>query len=155
STAQTYVKTLVGTDFHSLDQAVFAELAPNTGGAIYPLALGDLTNALPDDMYFEARVELPVGARVTEVTFIGCGPAGNGSYYFADYNLLAATYEPLRPEAYAASSSCPTLRALKRTGNPITTVAAGRSYHLGAHTFALGNFRTSNPIWQLHGARVK
>jgi hypothetical protein len=155
ATTQSYVKTLVGLDFHSLDQAVFAELAPNTGGAMYPVALGDNVNNLPSHMYFEARVELPVGARVTDVTFYACGPSGNTSYYFGDYDPVAGAFQALLPEAHAPTSTCPQLRTLKQTGSPIATVAAGRSYHLGIEVFVVGNFRINTPIAMLKGARVR
>ena len=69
------------------------------GGGVYPLALGNNINNLPDDMYFEARVELPAGAQITDVTFFSCGPAGNGKFYFGAYSPGKGIVRPILPEA--------------------------------------------------------
>jgi hypothetical protein len=157
ATTTTFTRTYVGLDFRPLDAVVFPELASNTGGGIYPIALGDDINNLPSELYFEARVDLPVGARVTEVTFFVCGPAGNGAFYFGVYRPGTRAFTAALPEAKPpVSTQCPSgTRAFTRTGNPIVTTAAGRAYHLGVHIFAIGNFRNANPIWVLNGARVR
>jgi hypothetical protein len=153
----THTRTYLGLDFRPLDAMVFPELASNTGGGIYPIAMGNDINNLPDQMYFEARVDLPVGARVTEVTFFVCGPAGNGKFYFGGYQPGTRTFTAALPEASPpVSTQCPAgTRAFTRKGNPIVTTRAQRAYHLGVHIFAIGNFRTASPIWVLNGARVR
>jgi len=157
ATTKTYTRTYLGLDFQPLDAAVFPELATNTGGGIYPIALGDNINNLPDQMYFEARVDLPVGAKVTEVTFYACGPSGNAKFYFGAYRPNTRSFTAVLPEANPPTSTeCPAgTTAFTRTGNPIITTLAGRAYHLGVHILALGNFRSANPIWVLNGARVR
>jgi hypothetical protein len=157
ATTKTYTRTYLGLDFQPLDAAVFPELATNTGGGIYPLALGDNINTLPDQMYFEARVDLPVGAKVTEVTFYACGPRGNAKFYFGAYRPSTRSFTAVLPEANPPTSTdCPAgTTAFTRTGRPIVTTQAGRAYHLGVHIFAIGNFRTDTPIWVLNGARVR
>ena len=157
ATATTFTRTYAGLDFRPLDVNVFPELASNTGGGIYPLAIGDDINSLPDKMYFEAQVDLPVGAKVTEVTFFVCGPAGNAKFYFGVYKPNTLGFTAALPEASPpATTQCPAgTAAFTRTGSPIVTTAAGRVYHLGVQVLALGNFRTDNPIWVLNGARVR
>jgi len=157
TTLTTYTRTYLGLDFQPLDANVFPELASNTGGGIYPLAIGDNINSLPDQMYFEARVDLPVGAKVTEVTFFVCGPSGNAKFYFASYQPSTRTFTAALPEAFApTTTTCPAgSKAFTRTGAPIVTTAVGRAYHLGVHILAIGNFRSSTPIWVLNGARVR
>jgi hypothetical protein len=156
-TTTTYTRTYLGLDFMPLDAVVFPELASNTGGRIYPIAIGDNIYNRPDNMYFEARVDLPVGAKVTEVTFFVCGPSGSAKFYFAAYQPQTRTFTAVLPEAFApVSTQCPAgTRAFTRTGSPIVTTTAGFAYHLGVHILAIGNFRLANPIWVLNGARVR
>lgn len=153
----TYTRTYLGLDFRPLDTNVFPELATNTGGGIYPLALGANIDSLPDQMYFEARVDLPVGAKVTEVTYFVCGPAGNARFYFGAYRPGAGSFTAVLPERNPpTTTTCPAgSTAFTRTGKPIVTAQAGRAYHLGVHILAIGNFRTDTPIWVLNGARVR
>jgi hypothetical protein len=157
ATTTTYTRTYLGLDFRPLDAVVFPELASNSGGGIYPIAIGNNINNLPDQMYFEARVDLPVGAKVTEVTFFVCGPSGNAKFYFGAYRPNTRTFTAALPEANPpVSTQCPAgTRAFTRTGSPIVTTTAGFAYHLGVHILAIGNFRLANPIWVLNGARVR
>jgi hypothetical protein len=157
ATTTTHTRTYLGLDFRPLDTVVFPELASNTGGGIYPIALGDNIHNLPDQMYFEARVDLPAGAKVTEVTFFWCGPNGNAKFYFGVYQPRARTFTAALPEANPpASTQCPAgTVAFTRSGNPIVTTTEGHAYHLGVHIFAIGSFRLANPIWVLNGARVR
>ncbi len=153
----TYTRTYLGLDFRPLDVNVFPELASNTGGGIYPIAIGNDINSLPDNMYFEARVDLPVGAKVTEVTFFECGPAGNAKFYFGAYRPSTRGFTAVLPEAFPpVSTTCPGgTTSFTRTGHPLVTTLSGRAYHLGVHILAIGNFRSANPIWVLNGARVR
>jgi hypothetical protein len=156
-TIPTYTRTYLGLDFRPLDVNVFPELASNTGGGIYPIAIGNDINDLPPEMYFEARVELPVGANVTEVTFFECGPAGNAKFYFGAYQPNTRAFTAVLPEAYSpVATTCPTgTHQFTRTGSPIVVTTGAQAYHLGVHIFALGNFRVTDPIWILNGARVR
>ena len=157
TTATTYTRIYAGLDFAPLDVNVFPELASNTGGGIYPLAIGDDINSLPNNMNFEARVDLPVGAKVTEVTFFYCGPSGNAKFYFGAYQPSTRGFTAVLPEAYPpTATTCPSgTKSFVRTGSPIVTTSAGHTYRLGVHILALGNFRTDSPIWVMNGARVK
>ena len=159
---RTFVRTLAGTDFQSLDFRVAPQLVANSGGGIYLHSQKDATR--PDDIYLQAGVDLPVGANVTEVVFFyrDCGtPAANSApvaeYYFGSYNARQGSFTYHLPGATDEFQNCPTTNSFIRKGNPIVVVGAGRRYVVGAEVDVShgGNEPDPNPWYVLVGARVK
>src|SRR5882757_7489725 len=74
TTATVHSRTLYGLDFQPLDFRIARQFMQNSGVVIYA-HLRPGTSTWPDDVYLEASIDLPVGARVTSVSFFykDCG----------------------------------------------------------------------------------
>src|SRR4051794_20866414 len=81
ATPPTYTKTVAGTDFESLDYRFATQFLSGTGGGVYLVEPQPLTNP-PSNWYVETNLELPVGAKVTEVSvfFRTCGGRAYGYF---------------------------------------------------------------------------
>ncbi|MEY2424575.1 MAG: hypothetical protein QOI61_147 [Actinomycetota bacterium] len=150
--------TLIGTDFKPLDTAFSAEFLTGTGGGVYPRLRQGYAGDLPAYGWFlEANVDLPPGAKVTEVTFYSCGSNDN-KFYFGSYAPASNGFVYHLPAVAAANrTACPTRFTFKRTGNPIATVVVGRRYVLGYRFVGVGDGRAtpSNADDILHGATLR
>ena len=162
-----YTRTLIGSDFHSLDVRIFPQFVSNTGGGVYAQFSDDGSSHIPAT-FLEAPLELPVGAALTSVTFIysDCGSSGgggssfpNGAYYVGSYNPAAGSFSYIRSEASDQWGDCLAIHKFVQRGRPLATVVAGRRYVLGVHVFSDGVEilvpPTSSPNLLVRGAIVK
>jgi hypothetical protein len=158
ATATIFTRTFIGTEFQSLEAGMQTQLLEGSGGGAYLRAVEDPAPGQP--FYMEHGVDLPVGARVSEVTFYGCGTGTQKpKLYFGSYAPAAGTFSYHVPFSTAATSpSCASGRyTLTKTGNPVTTAVAGRRYVLGALAFYPITSRQSADTlaYALIGARIK
>jgi hypothetical protein len=81
----TYVGTIGGFDFRSLDYRTFPQMVFNSGGGVFPSTNSGAN--LPPFRGLEASVDLPGGANVTRLDFYyrHCGGAGGPTFYFGAY----------------------------------------------------------------------
>jgi hypothetical protein len=152
-TTRTYVRTFVGTDFRSLDGNMLTQLFGGSGGGIYAFS-----NAPIGAKFLELNVDLPVGARVTNVTFYfrDCVPAvfPQSSYYFGSYNPVTSNWAEVVNMQGSHSANCNATRSVTRTGSPLATVVVGRRYTLGMAPLGVSNDKSSTGGWGLIGARI-
>jgi hypothetical protein len=115
-------------DLHALDRNIFPELVLNSGGGVQAMFDG-ASPASP--RFLEASIDLPVGAKVTSfsVTTYGCAGVHSSPtpFTFASLNPVGGTYTQHATNTVASNCGA-SRRTLQTTGNPITTVAAGRRY---------------------------
>ncbi len=159
TTTKTYIRTLAGTDFRSLDVNVFPQLIPNSGGGVYALYADAGGGGYPQEsasQFFEAGVDLPNGARVTEVRLYvrNCFRFGSTGYFGA-YTPSTGGYAQYATLDVPPSSSC-AARTVTRTGSPLTTVGTATSrYVIGSSFGGFYGARNTSPQWALFGARIK
>jgi hypothetical protein len=101
----TYYKTYTGFDFKPIEDDVI-RLAPNTGGGVW---LKSHQNAATYP-YLEVRLDLPNGARVTEVRFYvrSCDPLALARVYFAAYQPALSGLTYILPESVTPTGACNT-----------------------------------------------
>jgi hypothetical protein len=168
ATVVTYTRTLAGTDFQSLDLRVYPQFITATGGGVYPLWHDPNSVVTPDNSYFEAKIDMPVGAALTSITYyykdcgahVGTTTTAQVAYYSGFYTPSTAGFQYVRPDGNGGFGDCSKRYAFTRTGNPLATIVANRRYTIGAHI--IGNFalqteppEQANPTWYLAGATIR
>lgn len=160
TTDTVYTRTFYGPDFKSLDFRISPQFLPNTGGGVY----GQQPSSVQwsGDYYFEAPVDLPVGANVTSVSFYyaDCGPGSIelADYYFGSYKPSVGQFAYALPASVGGhSGACGVRYTFTRSKPTIATVLPDRRYVLGAHAYlhVLGDTPTTDPDWTIFGARVR
>jgi hypothetical protein len=150
-----YSRTVYGPDFRPLDSRLAAQFAPNTGGGVFAVLIGDL----PPVRDFEAPVDLPVGANVTSVAFFykDCFNDGGAHalYYFGSYQPSAGKFTYHLREAAGNFGNCTIRYTFSRARATIATVLVDRRYVLGADVGTFTGPDNPNPEWILYGARIR
>lgn len=152
---QTYVRTLSGTDFRSLDIDFFPQFLSGTGGGVYAVSNSN-TGGTNVEQYFEATVDLPNGAQVIGVSLYirNCTGQAIAQGYFGAYRPTLgsfAQYATLK----VSSGSCAT-QTVSKTGSPLATVdATTKRYVIGTTVPSTYGSRVTTPNFVLIGARIK
>jgi hypothetical protein len=153
ATATTYSFTVAGTDMVSLNPRV-VPLYVGGGGV---QATNGSSAALTGPDYFEAHLDLPVGARVTSIaiTYAGAldGVGSNGTFTFGSYApAFAAGAQYFTIPVDRAATTKP--KTATRTGNPITAVNSGKRYVIDWAYDGVSPGQTS-ATYRFYGATVK
>lgn len=146
--------TIRGHEFVMTDAALLLAEQGESRGGVIPIINNGVNRDVERVPALEARLEVPVGARITEVSLYYCGPADLFSFELGYYTPAAGTYTTLvTPTKSKAAPTCtPPLRG-SIVGRPITTAVAGNVYVIRLLYAGFGNGRASNTA--VTGARLK
>jgi hypothetical protein len=150
----TYVRTIGGFDFRSLDYRTFPQMVFNSGGGVFPSTNSGAN--LPPFRGLEASVDLPGGANVTRLDFYyrHCGGAGGPTFYFGAYAPYGGAFGYILNAAGAeADTSCTTTFTLTRSSTSLTRVTTLWRYVIGFDPLEFFSGAGTPPIF-ITGARV-
>lgn len=119
SPATIFSLTVAGTDAHTLDPHVQALFV--AGGGMKGV-FEESTTAMTYK-FFEVGLALPVGAKVTSIAVSGKACMGGSPAVFGSY--APTTGNTVQTLTMTVPGGC-TLKTVTKTGNPITTIVAGR-----------------------------
>jgi hypothetical protein len=144
--------TVSGTDAHSLDARLKLQFVP--GGGVIGVFESGQAPTTPYN-YFELPLDLPVGAKVTSVavTHSICSGGNSTTAVFGSYSPTSRVTQQNATLAMNKPSDCGA-RTVTKTGNPITTIAAGRRYEIDYQNTSIGAYPGFNDV-VLYGATVK
>src|SRR4051812_36370412 len=149
--SQTFSLTVSGTDAHSLDARFKLQFVP--GGGVTGVNEGQAPTTPYD--YFELPLNLPVGAKVTSiaVTHRICSGGESTTAVFGSYSPSTRATQQNATLSMQKPADC-NPRTVTKTGNPITTTAAGRRYAIDYKNTSTDVYPGANDV-TVYGATVK